>query len=73
MKALITELKDRKLWALLIGILAAAVLISAAMILVAKQSLALQYENNMNYGCSAMEAADYESAVEAFEAAYRNA
>ena len=41
MKALITELKDRKLWALLIGILAAAVLISAAMILVAKQSLAL--------------------------------
>ena len=70
MKALITELKDRKLWALLIGILAAAVLISAAMILVAKQSLALQYENNLNYGYSAMEAADYESAVEAFEAAY---
>ena len=70
MKALITELRDRKLRILLIAILIAAIAASLLMVTVAKSSLALQYENNMNYGYSALDAADYESAVEAFEAAY---
>ena len=70
MKSLITELRDRKTRTLLIGILIAAFAASLLMVFITKTSLAQKYENNLNYGYSAMEAADYESAVEAFEAAY---
>lgn len=70
MKSLINELRNRRLRIGLVAILITAVAISALMLVVANSALALKYENNMNYGYSAMEAADYESAVEAFEAAY---
>ena len=71
MKAFINDVRsDRKLHILIIAILTIAAAASLLMITIAKSSLALRYENNMNYGYSAMEATDYESAVEAFEAAY---
>ncbi len=71
MKSLITELReDRNLRNILIAILVAAVAASLLMVIISKSAKALQYENNMNYGYSALDAADYESAVEAFEAAY---
>ena len=70
MKSLITELRDRKTRITLAAILIVALAAALLMFVAAKAGLAQKYENNLNYGYSAMEAADYESAVEAFEAAY---